>query len=92
MVKDLKEEGSATILNLASKEYYAAVGPHLPRKVQVMAFENFGQLWADDALEHLKLDAEILKAPYGHLPDLSKVEFSRRRLIWKKSRQKSVLG
>jgi phosphoserine aminotransferase len=45
-----------------------------PRKVQVLAFENFGQLWADDAVEHLKLDAEILKAPYGKLPDLSKID------------------
>lgn len=34
---DLKEEGSGTILNLASAEYYAAVGPHLPKKVRVIA-------------------------------------------------------
>lgn len=35
---DLREDGSGTILNLASKEYYAAVGPHLPRNgVRVIA-------------------------------------------------------
>jgi phosphoserine aminotransferase len=45
-----------------------------PRKVQVLAFENFGQLWADDAADHLKLDAEILKAPYGKLPELRKID------------------
>ncbi|HVF83096.1 MAG TPA: YaaA family protein [Sphingomicrobium sp.] len=37
VLKDLKAEGSRTILNLASKEYYAAVGPHVPRKVSVIA-------------------------------------------------------
>lgn len=44
------------------------------RKVQVVAFENFGQLWADDAVKHLKLDAEVLSAPYGRLPDLSRID------------------
>lgn len=38
VLSDLKEEGSGTILNLASNEYYAAVGPHLPRRsVRVIA-------------------------------------------------------
>lgn len=32
VLTDLKEEGSGTLLNLASNEYYAAVGPHLPSK------------------------------------------------------------
>ncbi len=44
-----------------------------PRKVQLLSFESFGQLWADDATQHLKLDAEVLSAPYGQLPDLSKL-------------------
>jgi phosphoserine aminotransferase len=44
-----------------------------PRPVQVLAFESFGQAWAVDVLEQLKLDAEILDAPYGQLPDLSRV-------------------
>lgn len=38
VLADLKAEGSGTILNLASNEYYAAVGPHLPKKgVRVIA-------------------------------------------------------
>ena len=45
-----------------------------PRKVQLLAFESFGQLWADDAVKHLKLDAEVLDAPYGQLPDLSRID------------------
>ena len=44
-----------------------------PRKVQLLSFESFGQLWADDAVSHLKLDAEVLSAPYGQLPDLSRL-------------------
>jgi phosphoserine aminotransferase len=44
------------------------------RHVQLMAFENFGQLWADDATQHLKLNCEVLSAPYGHLPDLTRID------------------
>ena len=35
---DLKAEGSGVILNLASNEYYAAIGPHLPKHgIEVVA-------------------------------------------------------
>lgn len=44
------------------------------RKVQLLAFESFGQLWADDAVNHLKLDCEVLSAPYGRLPDLTQID------------------
>ncbi|WP_269516054.1 phosphoserine transaminase [Brevundimonas subvibrioides] len=45
------------------------------RPVQVMAFENFGKQWAVDAKDHLKLDdLELLEAPWGELPDLSRVD------------------
>lgn len=38
VLADLKAEGSRTLLNLASNEYYAAVGPHLPKRgVRVIA-------------------------------------------------------
>ena len=37
LLADLKEEGSNTLLNLASQEYYAVVGPLMPRKVRVIA-------------------------------------------------------
>ena len=44
-----------------------------PRPVQLLAFESFGKDWATDVVKQLKLDAEVLDAPYGQLPDLAKV-------------------
>lgn len=44
------------------------------RPLQVMAFENFGKQWAIDARDHLRLEPELLEAPWGALPDLSKVD------------------
>ena len=44
-----------------------------PRPVQLLAFESFGKDWATDAVKQLKLDAEVLDAPYGELPDLGRV-------------------
>lgn len=37
LLAELAEEGSATILNLASREYYAVVGQFVPKKVAVIA-------------------------------------------------------
>lgn len=44
------------------------------RPVQVVAYENFGLTWAADVRDHLKLDPEVLSAPWGELPDLSRVD------------------
>ncbi len=44
-----------------------------PRPVQLLAFESFGKDWVTDVVKQLKLPAEVLDAPYGKLPDLSKV-------------------
>jgi len=44
-----------------------------PRPVQLLAFESFGKDWVTDVAKQLKLDAEVLDAPYGQLPDLSRV-------------------
>src|SRR6185437_2213876 len=44
------------------------------RPVQVVAFESFGKDWVTDVTKQLKLkDVEVLDAPYGQLPDVSKV-------------------
>ncbi|HEX2560904.1 phosphoserine transaminase [Phenylobacterium sp.] len=43
------------------------------RPVQLLAFESFGKDWVTDVTKQLKLPAEVLEAPYGQLPDLSKV-------------------
>jgi len=45
-----------------------------PRKVQLLAFESFGKDWVTDVVKQLKLPAEVLEAPYGELPDLSRVD------------------
>jgi len=44
------------------------------RPVQVLAFENFGKVWATDAVDHLKLAPEVIAAPWGEWPDTSGVD------------------
>jgi phosphoserine aminotransferase len=44
-----------------------------PRPVQLLAFESFGKDWVTDVVKQLKIPAETLEAPYGQLPDLSRV-------------------
>jgi len=44
-----------------------------PKPVQLLAFESFGKDWVTDVVKQLKLPAEVLDAPYGELPDLTKV-------------------
>jgi phosphoserine aminotransferase len=47
------------------------------RPVTMMAWESFGEGWVTDVAKQLKLKgATVLKAGYGELPDLSKVDFS----------------
>jgi len=48
------------------------------RGVDLLAWESFGEGWVSDVVKQLKLkDARVLKAPYGELPDLGQVDFSR---------------
>ena len=48
------------------------------RGVDVLAWESFGEAWAVDIARQLRLaDARVMKAPYGALPDLSRVDFAR---------------
>jgi phosphoserine aminotransferase len=47
------------------------------RPVTMLAWESFGEGWVSDVLKELKLkEASVLKAPYGELPDLTKVDFA----------------
>jgi phosphoserine aminotransferase len=48
-----------------------------PRAVDVLAWESFGQGWVTDVTEQLGLNARVLSAAYGELPDLAAVEFDR---------------
>ncbi len=47
------------------------------RPVTVLVWESFGEGWLTDVEKQLKLkNVTVLKAPYGDLPDLSKVDFA----------------
>jgi phosphoserine aminotransferase len=46
-----------------------------PRRVTMLAWESFGEGWVSDVQKELKLkDVIVMKAPYGELPDLAKVD------------------
>jgi phosphoserine aminotransferase len=48
-----------------------------PRPVTMLAWESFGEGWVSDVQKELKLkDVKLLKAGYGELPDLSKVDWN----------------
>jgi phosphoserine aminotransferase len=47
------------------------------RPVTMLAWESFGEDWITDVEKQLKLkDLTIIRAPYGELPDLGKVDFA----------------
>ena len=46
-----------------------------PRGVDLLSWDNFGALWAHDGARELRpLDARVLEAPFGRLPDLAQVD------------------
>jgi phosphoserine aminotransferase len=48
------------------------------RGVDVLGWESFGKEWVTDITKQLKLeDTRVLEAPYGELPDLTKVDMDR---------------
>ena len=46
------------------------------RRVEVLAWESFGQDWLYDAVNQLKIEPITRVVPYGQLPDLSAVDFN----------------
>jgi phosphoserine aminotransferase len=46
------------------------------KPVTMLAWESFGEGWVTDVNKQLKLDATVLNAPYGEIPDLSAVDFT----------------
>ena len=45
------------------------------RPVTMLSWESFGEGWVSDVTKELKLkDVTVLKAPYGEIPDLEKVD------------------
>ncbi len=49
-----------------------------PRGVDFLSWDNFGAQWVIDGERELRpLDARVIRAPYGHLPDLATVDPAR---------------
>lgn len=48
-----------------------------PRAVDVLVWESFGAGWAEDVQQQLRIEARVLEAEYGALPDLRAVDFDR---------------
>lgn len=48
-----------------------------PRPVDVLVWESFGAGWAEDVQQQLRIEARVLQAEYGALPDLRAVDFDR---------------
>lgn len=49
-----------------------------PRGVDFLSWDNFGEQWARDGARQLRpLDARVIRAPYGRLPDLAQVDPAR---------------
>jgi phosphoserine aminotransferase len=46
------------------------------KPVTMVAWESFGEGWVTDVVKQLKLDAKVVKAPYGKLPDLAALDQS----------------
>lgn len=48
------------------------------RGAELLAWDSFGLTWAADVTDHLKINnTRLIKAPYGELPDLNQIDFSR---------------
>jgi phosphoserine aminotransferase len=46
------------------------------RGVTTLAWESFGEGWVTDAVKQLRLEPTVMRADYGHLPDLDKVDWA----------------
>jgi phosphoserine aminotransferase len=46
------------------------------RPVTATAWESFGEGWVTDAVKQLKIDPTVIRADYGHLPDMAAIDQS----------------
>ncbi|MCF8054482.1 MAG: phosphoserine transaminase [Deltaproteobacteria bacterium] len=47
-----------------------------PRPVTVLVWESFSEGWATDITKHLKLNANVVKAPYGEISNLQDIDWN----------------
>src|SRR6478736_9643669 len=53
------------------------------RPVDLLAWESFGEGWVTDVVKQLRLaDARVIKAGYGELPDLARVDTKTRDVVF----------
>jgi phosphoserine aminotransferase len=52
------------------------------RPVDMLAWESFGEGWVTDVVKQLKLDARVITAGYGELPNLSQVDTKNRDVVF----------
>jgi phosphoserine aminotransferase len=45
------------------------------RRVEMLAWESFGEGWVTDVVKQLRLDARVRTAPYGRIVDFREVDF-----------------
>ena len=45
------------------------------RKATLLAWESFGAGWATDVVEQLKIDADVRTVDYGHIVDMSRIDY-----------------
>ncbi|MHA6344575.1 phosphoserine transaminase [Roseivivax sp. CAU 1761] len=45
------------------------------RKATMVAWESFGAGWVTDVVKQLKIEAEVVEAPYGQLPDMAALDY-----------------
>ena len=46
------------------------------RGVTALAWESFGEGWVTDVVKQLRIEANVIRADYGRLPDLDKVDWA----------------
>ncbi|MEO6041271.1 MAG: phosphoserine transaminase [Croceibacterium sp.] len=46
------------------------------RGVTALAWESFGEGWVTDVVKQLRIEATVMRADYGQLPDLDKVDWT----------------
>src|SRR4029079_6843882 len=46
------------------------------RPLTVMAWESFGEGWVTDITKQLKIETQVMQAPYGEIPDLKAVDWN----------------
>ncbi|ETX15995.1 phosphoserine aminotransferase [Roseivivax halodurans JCM 10272] len=46
------------------------------RKATMVAWESFGAGWVTDCVKQLKIDADVVEADYGQLPDMTAIDWN----------------